>query len=264
MRTSRLLFAVTVLALPVSLGCERRHEPTPTSAVPLTSAEPGATPPASARPAAASSLQTPTVAARMAEHFTSSAAMRSSLVKGDLAAFHAAAANLADKELSANLSDTWKPHLDAMRAAARRAKEAKSTETGARALADVGRACAGCHSKLGGPKLEVGSPPAPASGAKPHMARHDWAADRMWEGLMAPSQESWSRGAAIFAEAPLGLLALTGPKSVSADVDELARHAHVIGQQARAATDTDARTRAVGDLYATCAGCHAKLSVTIK
>ena len=119
----------------------------------------------------------------MAEHFTSSVALRDSLVKGDLDAFRAAAATLSDKELSANLSDAWKPHLEDMRTAAKRARDAKTIDTGARALADIGRACAGCHEKLGGPKLTVGEPPAPGSGAKPHMARHDWAAARMWEGL---------------------------------------------------------------------------------
>jgi hypothetical protein len=137
----------------------------------------------------------------MVEHFGSSASMRRALVSGDLQAFRAAAATLSDKELSANLSDTWKPHLEEMRGAAERARDAKAIEGAARAFAGVGAACAGCHAQLGGPKLAVGAPPAEASGAKPHMARHSWGAARLWEGLMAPSQEAWTKGAEVFTDA---------------------------------------------------------------
>ncbi|CAN5807508.1 hypothetical protein BH11MYX4_BH11MYX4_00980 [soil metagenome] len=264
MMTSRVLF--TVLSALVALGCDqRRAESTPTAANPITAAESSAIPtPTVSAAASATSAQTPTVAAKMAEHFTSSAALRDSLIKGDLGAFRAAAATLSDKELSANVSDTWKPHLEGMRMAAKRARDAKTIDTGAQALADVGRACAGCHEKLGGPKLTVGAPPAPGSGAKPHMARHHWAAARMWEGLMAPSQEAWTKGTEVFTDAPLQEEAIAGAKSVPPEVGELAKRAHAFGQQAHSAKDAPARAKAVADVYGTCVGCHAKLSVTIK
>ena len=200
----------------------------------------------------------------MADHFTSSIAMRDSLIKGDLGAFRSSAATLSDKELSANLSDTWKPYLEDMRTAAKRARDAKTIDTGAQALADVGRACATCHKKLGGPKLTVGEPPAPGSGAKPHMARHHWAAARLWDGLMAPSLEAWTKGAEVFMDAPLEPEAVAGPRSVSPEVNELAKRAHAFGQEAHSAKNTTERAKAVADVYATCVGCHAKLGVTIK
>lgn len=200
----------------------------------------------------------------MTEHFTSSVALQDALVKGDLEAFRAAAATLSDKELSANLSDTWKPHLEDMRKAAKRARDAKTIDAGAQALADVGRACAGCHEKLGGPKLVVGEAPAAGSGAKPHMARHHWAAARMWEGLMAPSQEAWTKGAEVFADAPLTLDAVAGPKSVSPEIEELAKRAHAFGQAAHTAKEPSARAKAVAEVYGTCVGCHKKLAVTIQ
>lgn len=245
---------ISTLALglvPFALACERRTPPpSPTaSSATIESAEPA--------------RQTPTVHAKMGEHFGSSTTMRRALVAGDLQAFRAAAATLSDKELSANLSDTWKPHLEEMRGAAKRARDAKTTEGAARAFADVGAACAGCHAQLGGPKLAVGAPPAEASGAKPHMARHSWGAARLWEGLMAPSQEAWTKGAEIFTDAPLVPEAVAGARSVPPELDELAKRAHHLGAQAHAAKDTAARTKAVAGVYATCAGCHSKLSVSL-
>ncbi len=200
----------------------------------------------------------------MGEHFASSAKMRSALIAGDLEAFRAAAATLSDKELSENLSDAWKSNLDAMRAAAKRARDAKTIDAGAAALADVGAACAACHEKLGSPKLAVGEPPAPGSGAKPHMARHHWATDRLWDGLVGPSQEAWTKGAEVFTDAPLAPEAIAGQKSVPPEVVELAKRAHALGEKAHAAADTNARKKAFADVYATCVGCHGKLGVAPK
>lgn len=254
---------LTTLALgftALAFGCERR-EPPPSPAASSPTIESAEAPqPTSTTP---SEQQTPTVQAKMAEHFGSSATMRRALVSGDLRAFRAAAATLSDKELSANLSDTWKPHLEDMRAAARRARDAKTMGTATRALADVGRACGGCHEKLGGPKLTVGAPPAGGSGAKPHMARHAWAAARLWEGLMAPSNESWTKGAEVFTDAPLAPEAVAGPQSVPPEVNELAKRAHQSGTRAHTAKDATARTKAVADVYGTCVGCHTKLSVSL-
>jgi len=261
MKTRHLL--LSLLACVAVFGCDQRSTNGPATA---TTAAAPAPPPAlaSAAPPSAGSALTPTVAAKMAEHFSSSVALRESLIKGDLEAFRAAAATLSDKELSANLSDAWKPNLEGMRLAAKRARDAHSVDAAARALAEVGRACATCHEKLGGPKLVVGTPPAPGSGAKPHMDRHHWAAARLWEGLMGPSEEAWRKGAEIFTDAPLQPQAIAGAKSVAPEINELAQRAHALGQQAHVAKDAAARTKSVGDVYATCMSCHTKLGVTIK
>lgn len=197
----------------------------------------------------------------MAEHFTASAKMRSALVAGDLDGFRAAAGTL-DKELSANLSDAWRPHLEAMRTASREARGAKTLDAAATALGDVGAACATCHEKLGPPKMAVGAPPAPASGAKPHMDRHHWAADRLWDGLVGPSREAWNKGAEVLADAPLAPAAIAGQRSVPPEVFDLAKRTHALAGKAQAATDTKARAKAVSELYATCVGCHGKLGVS--
>lgn len=196
----------------------------------------------------------------MAEHFAASARMRSALVAGDLDGFRSSADTL-DKELSANLNETWKQHLDAMRSAARTARDAKTIDAAAVALGDVGAACAACHEKLGPPKMSVGAPPAPASGAKPHMDRHHWAADRLWDGLVGPSREAWSKGAEVLADAPLAPAAIAGQKSVPPEVLDLAKRTHALASRARTANDDRARAKSVAEVYETCAGCHGKLGV---
>lgn len=245
------LRTILVLAAPVlvSLGCRKGEPPAPSSTATVSSAP-------------VEQAQTPTLEAKMAEHFTSSAKMRSALVAGDLDGFRAAAATLSDKELSANLSETWRPHLESMRTAAKRARDAKTLDAATTALGDVGAACAACHEKLGSPRMSVGAPPAPASGAKPHMARHHWAADRLWDGLIGPSREAWTKGAEVLADAPLAPAAIAGEKSVPPEVFELAKRAHALGQKAHAATDTNARAKALADVYRTCVGCHGKLGIT--
>jgi len=267
--SSRLHSLLPAVAALVLFGCEqKRAETTPTSASASAAAPasaPAAPATASAAPAASAPAVTPTPEAKMAEHFSSSAAMRDALVKGDLEAFRAAASTLSDKELSANLSDTWKPHLEGMRTAAKSARDAKTIEAGAKAFAELGRACAACHEKIGGPKkLEIGEAPPGGSGAKPHMARHHWAAARLWDGLMAPSQEAWTKGAEAFTDAPLVAEAVAGPKSVPPEIDELAKRAHAFGHDAHKAKDAAARAKAVADVYGTCVGCHKKLAVSIK
>jgi hypothetical protein len=265
MTASRLLLFAALSALVAAPACDKpRTEPVPTGSAPITAATSSATPAASAPPAAVASAQTPTVEAKMAEHFAAAATLRDSLIKGDLEGFHAAAATISDKELSANLSDTWKPYLEAMRTAAKRARDAKTIGAGATALAEVGRACATCHEKLGSPKLAIGEPPAAGSGTKPHMARHEWAAARMWEGLMAPSQDAWTKGAEVFTDAPLHEEAIAGARSVSPEIGELAKRAHAFGQEAHTARDQAARAKAVAEIYGTCVGCHTKLGVAIK
>src|SRR5690606_24937185 len=92
---------------------------------------------------------------------------------------------------------------------------------------------------------------------------HSWAAARLWEGLMAPSQEAWTKGAEIFTDAPLAPEAVAGAKSVPPEVNELAKRAHHLGTQAHSAKDTSARTKAVAGVYATCVGCRSKLSVSL-
>ena len=273
MRNLSLVWVAMSVAL--VFGCERsRSESTSTSAAPPASVAPTPpSPPASASaplatasdpPDAASASDPPSGSGRVPPHFGSSVGMQKAIVKGDLEAFRESAAKMADTEASAPVADSWKPHVESMRAAAKRAREANTMGAATAALGDVGVACANCHEKLGGPKVALTEPVAAGSGEKARLAHHHWAVAELWQGLMAPSQDAWMKGADVLTEAPLTPDVADGGKPIAPEVAELAKRAHAFGQKAHLAKDAATRTKAVADLYGTCVECHKKANVTLK
>jgi mono/diheme cytochrome c family protein len=89
------------------------------------------------------------------------------------------------------------------------------------------------------------------------MARHQWAADRMWEGLMAPSTKHWVQGADAMADAHLTADAVA-PKTP--EVDQIAHAVHFQANKARL-LDEAQRGRAYSEFLVTCAACHEKIGV---
>ena len=69
------------------------------------------------------------------------------------------------------------------------------------------------------------------------MLRHQWAMDRMWEGLMAPSDERFLAGASAFAEAPLEPSSVVPNPTVSDALRPIADRAHALGRNAAARDD---------------------------
>ena len=133
----------------------------------------------------------------MKRHFEKSTEMKAALIRGDLEEFKKASVWLAEHEISADLPVSWKQHVEGMKDSAHAGRDAADLDRAGLALGSMGRACATCHEQLGSPKVAVSAPPAEGSGAQPHMLRHQWAADRMWEGgetvVLAPGIESAER-----------------------------------------------------------------------
>lgn len=195
--------------------------------------------------------RTPTARAYMRTHFAQSEDMRRAVIGGDLAALHAAAEGVAKDEWTPNLRPDWRPHVSAVRSAARAAQGAPSLEVGAAALTDLGQACASCHLLTGGP----GSPrfPIPVPGSTEPMLAHEIATERLWQGLVAPSDAAWLEGADGLIAAP----------ELDSDVKEVAsRSAHVRDLARRAKTvPANGRAKLFGDLLVTCANCHRQVDI---
>jgi hypothetical protein len=86
------------------------------------------------------------------------------------------------------------------------------------------------------------------------MARHQWAADRLWEGMVGAADESWQAGLDVLARAPLP------SPSPSADQVVLATRLQRLAEHARATLPTeglDQRAATYGEILVVCAGCHA-------
>lgn len=131
---------------------------------------------------------------------------------------------------------------------------------GARQLAtELAVTCADCH-MVYARAASFRAPPMPASDGSlvSAMARHQWAADRMWLGIIAPSTALWDSGLAAIAEMP--------PLSAERDLTRAARLEaerlrHEL-QRLRASRDDELvgqrdRATRLDAILDVCAACHA-------
>jgi hypothetical protein len=196
-------------------------------------------------------------ATRMQEHFARISTMKDAVVSGDLDVFRSLAAELAESPLAPDAPREWAPHLDAVRRAASGAKNAADVKTAAAAVANLATTCGACHQSLN-LSLELPHPPLPGTVAdvQQAMAAHQWASDRMWEGVILPSDEVWRRGMSTFVALPgCGEVPTNRPPSESSAA---CRKIQQVVRGGERSDDPAARARTYGDLLATCAACHAQ------
>lgn len=193
---------------------------------------------------------------QMPSHFADVLAVHDALVEGALPRAHVAAKHLLTEQPDTMLAD-WAPHLFALRAAAGRVVDAQSLERAAIASAELATTCADCHVALGAhPRPAVAELPALDGDPAAQMQRHAWAFERLWEGLVLPSSESWQRGCDAFVELPA---CDDGPSS-ERDPDAIRRareQTAALEAEARAATTPEARASVYARMLPTCSACHA-------
>ncbi len=191
----------------------------------------------------------------MTTHFLAASVMLDALVRGDLDGYHGAAAVIAAE---GEHGPPWS-RSTSVREVAKRAGEATTVRAAADAVAELGVVCGDCHRSQGGPKLDIGAPPSAVATGSLRMARHRWAAETMWQGLMQPSDAAWKTGSEVFANAPLVLDAVAADEPMPKQLEAftLAARASATAREASSAMDAGDRRRLFGELYTTCAGCHA-------
>lgn len=130
---------------------------------------------------------------------------------------------------------------------------AKTLDDALRDVAQLGAACAACHVATDAlPDLaSAPQPPADAANVSARMARHRWATDRMWEGMIGLSDSSWTAGADVLAATPLPASEL-GVKR-----EGLAQALRRTAERAKK-TAVESRADVYGDLLVTCATCHSR------
>lgn len=196
---------------------------------------------------------------RMHERFTATRRLELSIAFGQLDAAHAEAATIAAVD-EPGILPAWRPYVEQIRATAREVEQTTNLTAAARTSALLGRRCAQCH-EASSAKLTFAKEAPPPTGPKlPNkMASHQWAASRLWEGLIGPSPERWEEGARAMAGAPLTIVAegdnLPPDLAVSDDVGRI----RLFATRALAARTGDERATLYGDLLSTCVGCHAKI-----
>jgi cytochrome c553 len=177
------------------------------------------------------------------------------LIRGNLDDARAFAQAIAEAPEVPGLAP-WAPRAALVRERAAAVASAASLEDACRRGAGLAEACAGCHLDAGvAPEFRAPAPPPDHPTIDARMARHLWAANRLWEGVVGGAEGSWREGLDVLAATPLPAAPIAR--------DELARKLQQLADQARRqqrSTTPAARARVYGELLVTCAGCHTKRS----
>lgn len=224
----------------------------------LSACAPEPEPPTQVAPAAASIPDPPPgTPQKMAEHYQDVVQIKDAVIAGDLAGVRAPARRL--REVPGPIPESWRPYKIEEGELATRMLTAHNLRGAAQAAANLVNSCGECHAALaGGPRLAPpATPPAPIPHqARQHMLRHQWAADRMWDALVARDEDSWAAGAEVLADAPLLAEELTADVEVPEDLLELNQRVHQLGARARTTEAWPARAELYGEFLSTCATCH--------
>jgi len=198
----------------------------------------------------------------MHENFDLVRAIERLLIRGKLDEAKRFASSIAEAPDEPGLG-SMTAHAIVVRDRAAALARAPTVDEACRLEAKLAAACAGCHVDAGmTPQLRE-FPPAPVDRptVDARMARHRWAADRMWEGIIGGADEPWRAGLDVLAAAPLD------GKEISAARVPFGRELKRLVDEARRRKRTDSlvdRATAYGEILATCAGCHTTSSAARK
>ncbi len=195
---------------------------------------------------------------QMITHFDLAVEARGYALRGDVDAFRDAADDLAALEPARDLSPEVILQLGPMRYEARQAALAETIEEAAMGAARIAETCGNCHeaNDVGlGERFTIGGPPPPGSAAR-HMAGLAWASRLLWDGLIGPSDRTWTAGAEGLAE--LGVLPEGLPTDLPAgEVRVAGARLQQLAERALLSFEPEDRIQALGEIWTTSAGCHA-------
>jgi len=195
----------------------------------------------------------------MKAHFVRALKLQDAVLAGNLGQAKAEGRWLAGHD-NEDVPVSWRAYLRPFRGAAKAVAEAPSVDEAAVAVAQMSAACGDCHAaNHASPK--IGSTPVVkgASNIKSHMAAQLAALDKLWNGLVIPSDVAWQEGAALLSKVVVtakvldkeGLGQVESGKVLTETLRQLST---VAGKAAKAD-----RPAAYADLLSTCVACHSAL-----
>jgi cytochrome c553 len=199
----------------------------------------------------------------MTVHFQRVAEIEAALIRGDLPGARAAAVYIADHEEPAGLPDAGRPWLSAMRSEARATAAATDIASAAGTAGRMIKTCGDCHhATRRGPTIVVGSLPGEGGSAtRTEMTQHQWAADRMRDGLIGPSDIAWAAGSVALSNDPIYQADVGVRTGRFQQMEEMARRSVELGRRAVVLRDGFERAAAYGEFVASCAACHRAIGV---
>jgi len=199
----------------------------------------------------------------MHRRFTRTMDIQTGVILGNLDRAQAAAAWIAGQDGGEDFPGGTDQYRDAIRDVAALIAQDQDLQSVAVRTGQMALACGGCHLATGGgPHFVTGRDPDRGSSTGKQMIRHIWAADRMWEGLVGPSDDAWDAGSKVLGEEAESLekaiQASGSPEEARAYLAEVRR----LGREGQATSAQEARASIYGRLLATCNGCHRVVGVT--
>jgi len=210
--------------------------------------------------AACSSRYDPQGEPTMYSHFGAADDIHAAVVDGNLRAVKEPATWLAEHDIP-SLPEGSESYLAELQGFARQAERATTLGDAAHAMGGIAKTCGACHQEnIAEPVTAKTAALEAGEDVATHMSRHAWAADRMWEGLVMPSDARWIKGSQVLEEAPFKPEDVAGTSSddiaTLKEVELLEKRCHSIGSKAGIATDPTERANLYGELLSTCAYCH--------
>jgi len=201
--------------------------------------------------------------AHMHEHLDRIGEIKAAIIAGDLEAARIPAAWLADHDAVAGLPAGWDAYLARMRNHAAAVVEAADFESAAIQLSMIAQACGECHVQNNS-EVTFGFDQKPRDeldGRRTHMQRHLWGIDRMWDGLVGPSDLAWNRGSDFLIDIPLSPEELPDDTAEVDGIGDMAIRVHVLGGEGTQIKSAAGRSRLFGELLGLCGSCHSRLQV---
>ena len=208
------------------------------------------------------SLTAQSVASHMHEHLDRIATIKDAIVAGQLDEVQEPATWLAEHEPVAGLAPHFEPYVELMKVYARQVVSTDQLNAAAESVSNMAKNCGNCH-LVNEVNLEFAfdqQSPGNGSDVVEHMRRHQWAADRMWEGLIGPSDIAWSSGTDMLLDAPLTASDVTTSTSNVAEISRIAHRIHALGGIGTQTLTPDARSELFGEVLGLCASCHVLLN----
>jgi cytochrome c553 len=198
--------------------------------------------------------QTP---AGMKEHFDRVVAIQQAVIRGDLEDVREPAKWIADNQSNEGLPSPAHALITNMRNVARRAADATTLQAAGAEAGALVATCGNCHAALATrPKLPPVPDPPVKTGTVGHMLEHQHAVDLMYQGIVAPSDDLWNKGAAELKGAPLSRKDLPHDPALTNEILASEVKTHQLADKALVTKDANGRAALYGDIISGCGGCH--------
>jgi cytochrome c553 len=191
--------------------------------------------------------------------------IQTGVVQGDLEKARQAAHWLLEQKDAMIVPPEGAEHQQAMLTAAARIMEATELRAAATQTGHLAGGCGSCHQAVdAGPRFVMGNTAPNGTSQEAQMIRHLWAADRMWEGLVGPSDEAWRAGAEAMAETQPVLARVFRASASMAEPEGFLREINLLANEATAATTLAGRADVYGRLLTTCNRCHTPAGIMVE